>query len=352
MLPVYGGAGAPPLEDIEMKAWIIDGRFGLDALRLVERATPRPGHGEVLVRVRAASLNARDVGVAEGFYFPDLKLPLVPLSDCAGEVVALGEGVTRVRVGDRVAGTFQRWIAGRPTSAVLETLGGPRDGVLAEYVVLDAEGVVRFPDHLGFEEAATLPIAGVTAWQALFTEGRVGPGSTVVVQGTGGVSTFAIQLARAAGARVIATSGSDEKLARARELGAHEGINYRTTPAWDERVLSLTGGEGADVVVDMAGGELDRSIRALRLGGQVSLVGLVTNPTARFELVPAFLHRARLQAIDVGSREMFEELNRALAVHRLRPVIAHTYPFEQAPEALAALKTGGHVGKLVIAGVP
>ncbi|ABC80520.1 zinc-dependent alcohol dehydrogenase family protein [Anaeromyxobacter dehalogenans] len=336
-----------------MKAWIIDGKFGLDALRVAERETPRPRAGEVLVRVRAASLNSRDLGVVEGFYFPAQPLPLTPGSDAAGEVAAVGEGVTRVRPGDRVALTFQQaWISGRPDPAALHasTLGGPREGVLAEYALADAEGVVRYPEHLTFAEASTLPIAGVTAWQALFTEAQVGPGSVVVVQGTGGVAAFAIQLARVAGARVIITSRSAAKLERARALGAHDGIDTGVEPAWDERVLALTGGTGADVVVDVAGGDLRRSVNALRWGGQVSLVGLLGGATARLEVVPSLLRRARIQAISVGSREMFEALNRLVALHRLRPAIARTYPFERANEAIAALRAGDHVGKLVVEG--
>ncbi|GAO04741.1 NAD(P)-dependent alcohol dehydrogenase [Anaeromyxobacter sp. PSR-1] len=337
-----------------MKAWIIDGKFGLDALRLAERETPRPRAGEVLVRVRAASLNYRDLGVVEGFYFPDQPLPLTPGSDAAGEVVAVGEGVTRVRAGDRVALAFYQgaWIGGGPDRAALgtRTLGGPRQGVLAEYAIADAEGVVRYPEHLTFGEASTLPIAGVTAWQALFTEAQVGPGSVVVVQGTGGVAAFAIQLARAAGARVLVTSRSAAKLERARALGAHEAIDTSATPAWDERVLALTEGTGADVVVDVAGGDLRRSVNALRFGGQVSLVGLLGGTTAQLEVVPVIQRRARIQAISVGSREMFEALDRLVGLHRLRPAIARTYPFERADEALAALRAGEHVGKIVVDG--
>jgi NADPH:quinone reductase-like Zn-dependent oxidoreductase len=337
-----------------MKAWIIDGKLGLDALKLVEREAPRPGRGEVLVRVRAASLNYRDLMVVSGLYNPSLPLPFIPVSDGAGEVAAIGEGVTRVKVGDRVVGAFsQRWLGGRPTrDAVGSTLGSPRPGVLAEYAIFDEGGAVRFPEHLSFEEASTLPIAGVTAWHALFVDAPVRPGDSVLVQGTGGVAVFAIQLARAAGARVIVISSSDEKLARAKEIGAHELVNYNETPAWDERVLELTGGAGVDLVVDVAGGDaLARSINAVRMGGQVSLVGLLAGTTANVPVVPLLQKRVRLQGIQVGSRELFEDLNRAIERQRLRPVIDRVYPFEEAAQAIAALKGGGsYVGKLVIAG--
>jgi NADPH:quinone reductase-like Zn-dependent oxidoreductase len=337
-----------------MKAWILDHRFGLDALRLVERPTPQPRAGEVLVRVRAASLNYRDLKVVDGSYAPAQPLPLIPVSDGAGEVVAVGDGVTRVQVGDRVAGAFaQRWIAGwvPPETVASSTLGSPRDGVLAEHVILDEAGAVPVPSHLSFEEAAALPVAAVTAWNALRGGAPVGPGQTVLVQGTGGVAVFAIQLARAAGARVIVTSSSDDKLARVREIGAHELINYRRAEAWDQRVRELTGGEGADVVVEVAGTTLDRSIGAVRAGGRVALIGLLGGITASLPVIPMLVKRVQLQGIQVGSRQDFDDLNRALAQHRIRPVIDRVVPFAQAPAAFAALAEATHVGKIVIAGV-
>ena len=337
-----------------MQAWILDGSFGLDHLVLAERPRPRPAPGEVVVRIRAVSLNYRDLVVARGMYAPDHPLPFVPVSDGAGEVVELGTGVDRVAVGDRVAGLYaQRWIAGRPTAVTrASTLGVPRPGVLAEYAIFDAEGTVRVPDHLSYEEAATLPIAGVTAWHALFgTPAPIGAGDTVLVQGTGGVAIFALQLARLAGARVIVTSKDDTKLARARELGASETINYRTTPAWDARARELTDGLGVDLVVDIAGGELDRSVGAVRQDGRVALIGFLDGAASRIDLFGVLRNSVRLQGISVGSREMFEELNRALAQHRVRPVIDRVFPFARAPEAFAALAAGGHFGKLVIAGV-
>jgi NADPH:quinone reductase-like Zn-dependent oxidoreductase len=247
---------------------------------------------------------------------------------------------------------MQRWIAGRRTEETnASTLGSPRPGVLAEYAIFDAEGAVRYPEHLSFAEAATLPVAGVTAWHALFVDAPVRPGDTVLVQGTGGVAMFAVPLARAAGARVIVISSSDEKLARVRELGPVDTINYRSTPAWDERARALTGGVGVDRVVDIAGGDLSRSVNALRVGGQVSLVGLLGGLTVNIDLLPLLQKQIRLQGISVGSRELFEDMNRAIAGHRLHPVIDRVYPFEKAPDAIAALQSGApYVGKLVVSG--
>ncbi|HEY0554266.1 MAG TPA: NAD(P)-dependent alcohol dehydrogenase, partial [Thermoanaerobaculia bacterium] len=238
-----------------MRAIEIQGAFGLDHLALVERPDPRPGPGQALVRLRAASLNFRDLLTVEGKYNPKQKLPLIPCSDGAGEVVTVGEGVTRVQPGDRVCTVFaQKWLAGRPTRERLRsTLGGPLDGTLAELAVFDQEGLVKTPDSLTDEEAATLPCAAVTAWSALVTEGGLTAGDTVLVQGTGGVSLFALQLAKILGARVIATSSSDEKLARVREMGADETINYREVPAWGVRAKELTGGAGVDHVVEVGG---------------------------------------------------------------------------------------------------
>jgi len=345
-----------------MKAWIVEGKYGIDALKIVEQETPKPRRGEVLLRVRAVSLNYRDLMFVEGRVNPEHPLPLSPLSDAAGEVAAVGEGVTRVKVGDRVAGHFSRWIGGRATSASMfdATPGGlydlslgtsPHPGVLAEYVRFDAERVVRVPEHLSFEEASTLPITGVTAWHALFVDAPVRAGDTVLVQGTGGVSVFAIQLAHAAGARVIVTSSSDQKLERAKKLGAHEGINYKSTPAWDTRALELTGGAGVDIVVDVTGHELGRSLNALRVGGQVSVVGALAGMSSQVDIYTMLQKKARLQGIFVGSRDWFEDLNRALALHQLHPVVDRTYPFERAPEALLHLRDGQFFGKLVIKGL-
>jgi NADPH:quinone reductase-like Zn-dependent oxidoreductase len=335
-----------------MKEFEIRDGFGLDHVVMAEREVPAPGPGRVLVKMRAVSLNARDLGVIDGFYYPDMKFPLIPVSDGVGEVAALGEGASRFRVGDRVCATFsQRWISGEPTKEWLDgLLGGPLDGLLAEYVVLHEDGLVRVPEHLTDAEAASLPCAGVTAWQAVVTEGRVKAGDVVVVQGTGGVALFALQFAKLHGASVIVTSGSDEKLERVMRLGADYGINWRKTPEWDRAVLEWTGGRGADHVVDLGGAStLNRSVSACRFGGRVSLVGFLSGPEVRdFRLVPAFQKRIRLQGINVGSRDMFEAMNRAIGKSGLRPVIDRTFPFEEAVEALRYLAKGAHFGKVCI----
>lgn len=336
-----------------MRAVELRGAFGLDNLALVERPDPRPGPGQVLVRMRAASLNYRDLLTVQGRYNPKQKLPLIPCSDGAGEVVETGEGVTRVRPGDRVCTLFaQRWIAGEPTrDKIRSTLGGPLDGTLAELMVLDQDGVVRMPDHLTGEEAATLPCAAVTAWNALNAAG-IRAGDTVLVQGTGGVSIFALQLGVLMGARVIVTSSSDEKLARARELGAWEGINYREVTDWGARAKELTGrigGEGVDLVVEVGGaGTLDQSLRAVRFGGSLSLVGNLAGTDAQVRLTMIFMQRIRVHGILVGDRESFEAMNRAIALHGLRPVIDRVLPLEEHRAAFDQMGAGGHFGKICV----
>ena len=322
--------------------------FSLDQMALVERPDPVPGPGQALVRLRAASLNFRDLLTVQGKYNPKLKLPLIPCSDGAGEVVAVGEGTTRVRPGDRVSGIFaQRWIAGEPTRERLRfTLGGPLDGTLAELAVYDQEGLVKVPDHLTDEEAATLPCAAVTAWSAL--QG-ITAGDTVLLQGTGGVSIFALQLGRLLGARVIITSSSDEKLARARDLGAAEGINYRETPDWGARVKELTGGAGVDLVVEVGGaGTLRQSLQSVRMGGTIALLGVLAGNTAEISLPLIFMQSVRVQGILVGPRESFEAMNRALALHRLHPVIDRVFPLDEFRAAFEHMGAGGHFGKIVV----
>jgi NADPH:quinone reductase-like Zn-dependent oxidoreductase len=333
-----------------MRAIELAGGFGLDKLSLVERPDPLPGPGQVLVRVRAAALNYRDLLTVNGHYNRRQPLPLVPCSDAAGEVAAVGEGVSRVRPGDRVCSLFaQRWIAGPPSAEKLRwTLGGALDGVLAERVVLSAEGVVATPPHLSDEEAATLPCAALTAWSALVDEGSVRAGDTVVAQGTGGVSIFGLQLARLLGARVIITSSSDEKLARARALGAAEGVNYRAMPEWGDRVKELTAG-GADLVLEVGGaGTFAQSLRAVRPGGQVSLIGNLTGTATEVVLTSILMRRVRVQGILVGSRESFEAMNRAIALHRLRPVIDRVFPLAEARAAFEHMAAARHFGKIVI----
>jgi NADPH:quinone reductase-like Zn-dependent oxidoreductase len=336
-----------------VRAWRLSGSFGIDRLELEERPERALEPSEVRVRVHAVSLNYRDVlMVDQGIAPRGVQLPLLPCSDAAGEVVEIGAGVSRVRVGDRVASiVFQRWLDG---DALLpagygSVLAGGLDGVLADEVVLHEDGLVHVPTYLSDEEASTLPCAGVTAWQAL-TRSPVGAGETVLVQGTGGVSIFALQFAQLAGARVIATSKSDGKLERVRELGAWETVNYVTTPAWADRVLELTDGLGADHVIEVGGpGTTDESIRATRPGGTVSLIGVLGGLGARIDPHPIALKGLRVQGIRVGSRAMFEDMNRALEAEGLRPVIDRVFPFEQAPAALRYLQGAQHVGKVVIA---
>ena len=334
-----------------MRAFVFAERFSMDALRLVERPQPKPGPRQVLVHVRANSLNYRDLVVAAGGYGRSVKTPLVPLSDGAGEVVELGSQVTRVRLGSRVAGIFmQTWLAGPPCEAYSKSaLGGALDGLLAEFVVLDEDGVVPIPEHLSYAEAAALPCAAVTAWNSLVTEGQVKAGDTVLVLGTGGVSVFALQLARLHGARVIATSGSDEKLARMTSIGASDGINYRQTPEWGRRVLELTEGVGVDHVIEVGGaGTLPQSFRAVRYGGRISLIGVLSEPGGQVDPRLLMVKSARLQGIYVGSRDVFESMNRAILLHQLRPVIDRTFPFVESLEAFRYMQRAAHFGKIVV----
>jgi NADPH:quinone reductase-like Zn-dependent oxidoreductase len=333
-----------------VRCYQIQKSFGLDALTLVERADPSPGPGQVRLRVKAASLNYRDLLMVQGAYSKQT-LPLVPLSDGVGEVAACGEGVSRVKAGDRVAGIFaQRWLSGPPTKArLLSILGGPLDGMLAEAVVLPEAGVVPVPSHLTDEEAATLPCAAVTAWSALVAQGGLKAGDTVLVLGMGGVGVFGLQIAKLLGARVIVASSSDAKLERAKALGADEGINYKTTPDWDRAVKERTGGVGADHVLELSGaGTFNKSVRAVRVGGTISLIGNVSGGATEVNLTPILLQNIRVQGVIVGSRETFEDMNRAIAQHRLRPVIDRVFPFAEARAAFEHMAAQGHFGKIVI----
>jgi NADPH:quinone reductase-like Zn-dependent oxidoreductase len=320
---------------------------------MAPRRTSRPDSrtGQVLVRVQAVSLNYRDLMIAKGSYGGKLPEGRIPFSCGAGEVLAVGPAVTRFQPGDRVAGTFfQSWLAGEISESDHKSaLGGGIDGMLAERAVLSQEGLVPFPAHLSFEEAATLPCAALTAWQALVTRGGVAPGSTVLVMGTGGVSIFALQFARLAGARVIATSSSDSKLERAAKLGASDGINYRTFPDWSEVTRKLTGGRGVDHVVEVGGaGTLAQSFEAVRHGGRISVIGILTGVGGEVNPLPILRKSITVQGIFVGSREMFSAMNRAIEVSQLRPVIDRVFPFDEAPAALQYLESGGHFGKVCI----
>jgi NADPH:quinone reductase-like Zn-dependent oxidoreductase len=333
-----------------MRVWQISS-FGVDSLEFVERPTPTPGAGEVLVQVRAISFNFRDLLVVKGVYNPKLKLPRIPVSDGAGEVVAVGEGVTEWKKGDRVAAIFmQNWIDGPPTAEKSRgALGGDIDGMLAEYVVLKETGLVALPEHLSFQEAATLPCAAVTAWNAL-SVGDLKPGGTVLIQGTGGVAIFALQLARLRGARVLGISSSQEKLERAYSLGLDAGLNYKDSPEWDRWAMDQTGGRGVDLVVEVGGlATLPRSLSAARIGGAIAQVGVLTgaaDPTA-FPVTTMLHKQIRMQGMYVGSRRDFEDLNKAIALAVLRPV-GENFHWSQAREALARMEEGSHFGKLVL----
>ncbi|MBF0588492.1 MAG: NAD(P)-dependent alcohol dehydrogenase [Magnetococcales bacterium] len=334
-----------------MRVYQVEGAFGLENLKLAKRDMPEPGPGQVVVKMGAASLNFRDLMMVKGLYNPRQPLPLVPLSDGAGEIVAAGAGVTRVAVGDRVMGLFvQRWLDG-PFSPEgrASTLGGPLDGMLAEYQVLEADGVVKTPAHLSDAEAACLPCAPLTAWNALFAQGNLQPGQRVLLQGTGGVSISALQLAKAAGAHVIITSSSDEKLERARRMGADQTLNYKETPDWGKAVLKMTGGFGVDHVVEVGGAEtLGHSMTAARFGGSVHMIGVLAGVMTKLPVTSILMKHLRIQGIFVGSRAMFEAMNRALTVHNIHPVVDQQVPFEEAPEAFHLLARGGHFGKVVV----
>src|SRR5215216_5957444 len=326
-------------------------QFGLNNLALVERDEPQPAAHEVVVKFHAASLNYRDVLFAKGIYNPHARFPAVPLSDGAGEVVAAGEGVTRWKVGDRVCTIYYPgWLEGtNVTQTVHRSPGdGELGGVLREYGAFHEDALVRIPEHLSFEEAAALPCAAVTAWNALIHVGNLKAGDTILTLGTGGVSVFALQFARMHGARVIITSSSDEKLARARELGADETINYKKTPEWDKEVLTLTDKVGVDHVIEVGGaGTLSKSLNSVSVGGQVDLIGVLTTG-GDFNPLSVLMKGVRLQGIFVGSRRMFEDMNRAIEANRLKPVIDKTFAFEEVHEALSYMEAGAHFGKIVI----
>jgi NADPH:quinone reductase-like Zn-dependent oxidoreductase len=333
-----------------MKIWQIPS-FGIENLELMERPTPQPGPGQVLVKVHAVSLNYRDLLVVLGKYNPKLALPRIPCSDGAGEVVALGDGVERWKIGQRVAGIFmQNWIDGPPDAAKQRgALGGDIDGMLAEYVALDQRGLVEVPEHLSWEAAATLPCAAVTAWNAVVHAGRVKAGDTVVIQGTGGVSIFALLFAKLLGARVLGTSSSDEKLARAHNLGLDAGLNYRRNADWARWVLEQTGGAGADLIVEVGGaGTFAQSMKAVRIGGSVAQIGILSQSSEPLQVGPLLHKQVHLRGIYVGSRADFEEMNRAIAMHSLQPTVDEVFTFHHAKNALKTMAGGSHFGKLAI----
>jgi len=324
--------------------------FSIDALKLGERPVPKARRGEILVRIKAASLNYRDLAILTQKYMATLPLPYVPASDCGAEVVEVGEEVTRFKVGDRVTPLYtQGWHDGYPTpeQRTKRTLGAPLSGVLQDYVVVPAEDAVSIPSNLSDAEAATLPIAALTAWSTL-QEGGIKAGDTVLVQGTGGVALFALQFAKIMGARVVALSSSDEKLGRAKQLGADVGINYRVTPGWGLAVKEATGGRGVDIIVETAGATMEQSLAAVAFGGFIGIVGFVAGMKAEIPLRSIIGPMIRIQGIAVGSRARFEAMNRAIALHKLKPVVDSTFPLEKAADAFRHMEQGKHFGKVVI----
>ena len=325
--------------------------FGIDNLALIEQDSVEPRLGHVLVRVHAISLNYRDLMVVQGRYNPKMKLPRVPCSDGAGEVVAVGPGVTEWKPGDRVAGIFfPHWREGSPTAAKTKSaLGGDIDGMLATEVLSVASHLVSIPEHLTYAEAATLPCAAVTAWNALFNVAKTQPGDTVLIQGTGGVSIFALQFAKMAGARVIGISSSDEKLERARTLGLDAGLNYRENPDWEKWVYEQTGGEGVDLTVEVGGaGTLARAIRATRVGGTIAQIGVLSGQNDGVDIRPVLSKQIKVHGVYVGSRADFVGMNKAITQATLKPVIDSLFPFSAAPAALRHMESAAHFGKIVI----
>jgi len=332
-------------------------QFGVEHLQRRELPKPTITPEMVLIKVHAVSLNYRDLLMVKGHYNPKMALPRIPCSDGAGEIVAIGDGVTRVQVGDRVCGIFmQRWLEGALTAEKSkEALGGDVDGMLTEFVLLHQDGVVTFPDHLSYEEAATLPCAAVTAWNALRHAGDplnpAQPGDTILIQGTGGVSLFALQFANLLGVTVIGTSSSNDKLARAYILGLSAGCNYRSRPDWSKWVAEITNGKGVDRIIEVGGaGTFGQSLRATRVGGVVAQIGILSGGATSepVSLTPILHKQLRVQGIYVGSRSMFEQMNAAIAKANLRPVIDHVFPFDQAREAFHHIQSASHFGKIVI----
>ena len=325
---------------------------GVDNLVLGERHTPEPNANEVLVRMRAASLNYRDLLVVKGTGRWKPPKPRVPVSDGAGEVAAVGRCVSRWGGGDRVIGVFlPKWLDGELTAEKgVGSLGGAAaDGVLAEHVAFDEQALVKSPDSLSDAEAATLPVAAVTAWHAVARRSQVRPDDTALIQGTGGVSLFALQFVSALGGRPVVISSSDEKLERAKGLGAWATINYRKFPAWEEQVTELTEGAGVDHVIEVVGGEnLNRSLEAVKVSGTISFIGLMAGLSAPVNTYKFVMKNVRLHGVETGSREMFEEMNRFVEAHRLKPVIDRTFAFDEAGAALTYLESGAHFGKVVI----
>ena len=335
-----------------MRVWQIQDDWGYDNLKLAARPEPRPGPGQVLVRMKASSLNYRDLVVPDrGYGSYTGTLPLIPISDGVGEVVETGPGVTRVSAGDRVCPTFfQDWIAGEPDlERLTRSLGGPIDGTMAELMCLPESGVCKVPQHLTDEEAATLPCAALTAWSALATCSTTRPGDRVLIQGSGGVAIFALQFAKLFGAHVTMISSSDEKIERLKAMGADAAINYREVPEWAKATREITEGRGYDHIVELGGEKtLPQSLRCIRPGGVLSMIGILSGSAITTPLGLIITRQVRLQGVTVGHRDGFEAMLRAIGQHRLRPVIDRSFGFESLKEAMAYLKSGRQFGKICI----
>lgn len=331
-----------------MKSWQLLSE-GIENLRPIEQAVPAPKEGQVLVRTGAVSLNFRDWDIVAGTYHTKMPPPFVPASDLAGTIVAVGKGVTRWKEGDRVTSLFRPlWLDGELTKEVSPSLGGPLPGVLSEYVLFSEQSLVQTPTYLSDQEASTLPIAALTAWVGLAEEGRLQPEQTVVLQGTGGVSLFGLQIAKAFGARAIVTSGKQEKLERLKGLGADLGIHTATTPEWQQTVTEFTAGQGTDQILEIAGGRnLARSIQALRIGGVIVVIGYLDGRETTIPIAPLLVKRIRIQGISVGHRAAFERMLTFFSEHQLRPVIDKVYSLDETPAAFEHLGRGAF-GKVVI----
>jgi NADPH:quinone reductase-like Zn-dependent oxidoreductase len=325
--------------------------LGLDNLEIVELPDPEPGPFDVLVRMRAVSLNYRDLLMLEGVYGRGTPLPLTPFSDGCGVVEAIGSAVTRFSVGDRVSTLFfQRWISGKPTyESQMSSLGMPIPGAGRELATFHQDGLSKVPDFLTDDQVSTLPCAALTAWRALFEDARLQPGDWVVLQGTGGVSIFGLQFAKAAGYRTIITSASDAKLERARSLGADHLINYRNAPEWGREARAITGGGGVDFVMEVGGGgTLTESLRSIALMGHIAIIGVLGGAAEPLQMGAMIASGAKLQGVSVGSRAMFEAMCRAIDTQRIAPVVDKVYPFTDAVEALRAMRANAHFGKIVL----
>lgn len=337
-----------------MRALNVAAPWGPDALKVVDKPDPKPGPGQVLVRMKAVSLNYRDLLMINGMYgrgAANTTDVITPFSDGCGVVEAVGEGVTRFKTGDRVATLFfQNWVSGPPNlEKLMSALGFPIPGAGAELQVFSQEGLSKAPDFLTDHQVATLPCAALTAWRGLFVDARLDPGDTVVLQGTGGVSIFGLQFAKAAGYRTLITSSSDEKLARAKALGADHVVNYKATPAWSGPVREATGGRGADFIMEVGGGgTIQESMKAIKIGGHIAIIGVVAGAGEPFNPAALIGNSAKLQGLSVGSRDMFEAMCRAIELHRIEPVVDKVFPWTEAKAAFAAMAGGEHFGKIVL----